>query len=66
MSEREARRNDQTPQPGPPSGGASGGQLNIARQSAMDLHSAGAAAISRALSKNSEAFTASSKQEGGQ
>ena len=66
MSEREAQRDDQFPQPGPPSDGAGGGQLNAVRAAANNLDNVGSAAISKLLSKNSEAFNASSQQEGGQ
>jgi hypothetical protein len=60
------RTNDETPRPqdAPPPGG--GGNLNAARASAAAFLAAGDAAISKALSGDSQKFNESVRQDGGQ
>lgn len=54
------------PRQGPPQGGPGDGNLDGLRQAGEELWAAGDDAINRALSGNSEAFLAATRQEGGQ
>ena len=58
-------RQTQAPE-APPGTPAGGGNLNGLRQAGENFWAAGDDAIARALSGNSEAFLAATRQEGGQ
>jgi hypothetical protein len=64
LRERENREAERQPQAGP--GAAGGGNLGDLLQAGLGFSAAGDEAIRRALSGNSEAFLAATRQEGGQ
>ena len=67
MSLRERKVEDRERRPGDPPGDGSGdANLQRARVAGRDLLAAGANAIQKALSGNSESFLAATRQQGGQ